>query len=135
MLLNMSKPVEDAVVDNSQYTGNVKTLPASRYLDTTTVTFDSLRQCLRNSSDCLNRKFSTLREAFEDHFQSRFPMPSSRPLGEIVQQNASRTATLIGDLNDLLIISETSVTHSLCFTNFRSLNNFASRAQLHNLNG
>ncbi|KAL8881868.1 MAG: hypothetical protein Q9192_007702 [Flavoplaca navasiana] len=91
MLLNMSKPVEDAVLDNSQHTGSVKALPASRYLDTTTVTFESLRECLRNSSDCVTRKFSTLREAFGVHFQSPSPMPSSRPLGEIVMEARLRS--------------------------------------------
>lgn len=39
-------------------------------------------------------------------------------LGQVAELNASRTATLFGDLNDLLITLETSVTHLLCFTKF-----------------
>lgn len=75
MLLNMVTPVEKEVVDSSRFQGQVaKPLPASRYLDTTNITFKSLREFAMNSSDRVYAKLLTLREEFGELFESSSPV-------------------------------------------------------------
>lgn len=55
---------------------------------------------------------------------------------QVTQLNASRTATLIGDLNELFISSWRRVSRTCrALPNFRSINKFASCTHLHSLYG
>lgn len=81
-----SELVELQAVQNGAFQGQVaKPLPASRYLDSSTITFDFLRECLAESKDCFRMKFA----AFCDLFPEMENSPaegSNRPLGEIVME-------------------------------------------------
>ena len=94
MLLDMARPVVSEVVENRRFQGKLdRPLPASRYLDTTNVTFEILFECADKSVDRVERKISVLEDEFGELFVNSSEKPSSRPLGEIVMEAVLYTTT------------------------------------------
>ncbi|CAO1600916.1 hypothetical protein XANCAGTX0491_004588 [Xanthoria calcicola] len=90
----MARPVVSEVVENRRFQGKLdRPLPASRYLDTTNVTFEILFECADKSVDRVERKISVLEDEFGELFVNSSEKPSSRPLGEIVMEAVLYTTT------------------------------------------
>lgn len=86
MLRTIAEPVEEQAVKNGDFQGRIlKPAPASRYLDSSIITFEFLRKSLRESQRAFAYKFTALMDYFP-YMAGSQENGSNRPLGEIIME-------------------------------------------------